>query len=499
LVQLQNNDRLKASHQNDDKLIDKSKGREGTDEIRNEMYSRICSFFGEKSFPKIRDAFVIVVGLGGVGSHAINMLVRSGVSKVRIIDFDQVTLSSLNRHSLASLKDVGQSKAIVLKQRLLDIAPWIEIEAITEMFIGTEAERLLNNNPTYVLDCIDDVNTKAELISYCILNNIKVLTSMGAGGKSDPTRLRVAQLSDCINDPLASKIKWKLKKKYNILPENVTAIFSNEKPCVNLLPLSDEQVAAPSDYGAVDYLRLRVMPVLGTSPAIFGQAMASKVLCELADKEYVPESCERMSKNLKHKLLQTCRQWEKKRFNMNENNIKEHCVLDDDDIEFIVGQIWGSRCAISGKRFGGHQRLVLMRWNRSKGPEPDNLVLMIDNYAKMIEDEEKNWSNNDKEKKENFTPKCFHNDILIKINNKLQWASTVVNGDNYNDNSNGNSPKARIARGEDISNGSISSVVGRMTHEHVFATVYGIGVGFIIGFGGSIGIGLRSVFGLAAK
>jgi len=137
------------------------------------------------------------VGLGGVGSHAVNMLVRSGVAKVRLIDFDQVTLSSLNRHAIAALGDVGQSKAVVLKKRLQEISPWCEIEAVTEMFTGREADRLLGpfvsansssssnssipQPPTYVLDCIDDVSTKAELIAYCVKNGLPVLTSMGAG------------------------------------------------------------------------------------------------------------------------------------------------------------------------------------------------------------------------------------------------------------------------------------------------------------------------------
>jgi len=103
-------------------------------------------------------------------------------------------------------------------------------------------------------------------------------------------------------------------KKHGIAAEDVTGVFSNEKPCVELLQLSEEQAAAPAEFGTVDYLRLRVMPVLGTSPALFGQAMASKVLCSLGQTEYVPESCERMSKNLKHKLKQTCRSWEGRRF-----------------------------------------------------------------------------------------------------------------------------------------------------------------------------------------
>eukprot|EP00605_Chrysophyceae_sp_TOSAG23-4_P001473 GSChrysophyteH1.ASY1.ANO1.1609.1 assembled CDS len=387
-------------------------------EIQAEMYSRICSFFGEESFHRIRDAFVIVVGLGGVGSHAVNMLVRSGVQKVRIIDFDQVTLSSLNRHSLASLCDVGRSKALVLKERLQAIAPWVEVDAVTEMFVASEADRLLAGKPTYVLDCIDDVNTKAELIAFCVKAGLQVLTSMGAGGKSDPTRLRVAQLTDCINDPLCSKIKWKLKK-HGVAADAVTGVFSNEKPCVNLLPLSDEQAASPQDFGAVDYLRLRVMPVLGTSPAIFGQAMASKVLCTLGGNEYLPESCERMSKNLKHKLVQQCRSVERRRFHTAERDV----ALDDEDLEFVVGQVWGSRCAISGKRFGGHQPLVMVRWRRSKSPSVDNLVLMTADKAKLIEDEDSVAAEQGVD-----TPGCFEAEVTARIEARLMWARTVVQG-----------------------------------------------------------------------
>lgn len=258
-----------------------SKRIEYPKEIRNEIYSRINSFFGEENFYKIQNSFVIVVGIGGVGSHAANMLVRSGVQRIRIIDFDQVSLSSLNRHGVAVMEDVGKSKVEVTRSRLESVIPWAKIETITELFRAENAERLLSGSPDYVLDCIDDVNTKADLVSFCVKNNLKVLSSLGAGGKADPTRMRIAPLSDCINDPLASKIKWKLKK-YGIAAEQVMTVFSIEKTVSDLLPLDDDQVNSPQDFGVVDYMRVRVVPVLGTSPSIFGQAMASYVLCQLA-------------------------------------------------------------------------------------------------------------------------------------------------------------------------------------------------------------------------
>ena len=122
-------------------------------------------------------------------------------------------------------------------------------------------------NPDYVVDCIDDINTKAELIAYCTKHDITVLTSMGAGGKADPTRLRICPIVDCMNDPLASKLKWKLRKLgVNSEQNKVMTVFSVEKPICSLEPLSDEQKNAPQDFGAVDYMRIRVLPVLGTSP-----------------------------------------------------------------------------------------------------------------------------------------------------------------------------------------------------------------------------------------
>eukprot|EP01036_Dinobryon_divergens_P034528 gene34528-44631_t len=254
--------------------------------IRTELTSRVRTFFGEDGFKRLENSYVIVVGLGGVGSHCANMLVRSGVGKIRLIDFDQVSLSSLNRHALAEMGDVGHSKVEAMQRHLQRIVPWCEVQAVREMFRIEDAERLLlsgspsgpsassnqsSSRPAFVVDCIDDVLTKADLIAFCLRNNLE----------ADPTRLRLTSLSDCMNDPLASKLKWRLKK-LGASADDVASLFSVEKPVCNLLPLTQEQRDNPQDFGVVDYLRVRVMPVLGTSPSIFGQALASFVLCKLA-------------------------------------------------------------------------------------------------------------------------------------------------------------------------------------------------------------------------
>lgn len=346
--------------------------------IKEELTSRVKSFFGKEKFELLEDRFVIVVGLGGVGSHAANMLVRSGIRRIRLIDFDQVTLSSLNRHAVANLGDVGISKPEAIRRHFRKIVPWCEVEAVTEMFREDNAAELLEGNPDYVLDCIDDVKTKAELLAYCTLNNIKVLTSMGAGGKSDPTRLRIGTLADCVKDPLASKIRWSLKKQ-NISPDAVLTVYSVEKPVVSLLPLSDEQRDNPEEFGAVEHIRLRVLPVLGTSPAIFGQSMASYVLTSLADMPYSPEPGDRLSKNVKHRVRQKLNTTEKRLYGS-----CEELDLDEDDLEFIIQQTWGSRCAVTGMRMGGGSLNLLVRWDPTLPPVPYNLVFVQPKHAEAI-------------------------------------------------------------------------------------------------------------------
>jgi tRNA threonylcarbamoyladenosine dehydratase len=176
---------------------------ENDQEIVQEQLSRNYLFFGDESMDKIRKSFVVIVGLGGVGSHAAVMLARSGVEHIRLIDFDQVTLSSLNRHASATRKDVGISKVLAIKNHLTEIVPHAKIEAFQQLFDINTAQNLLSGKPDFVLDCIDNLETKVDLIAYCLQNKIKILASMGAGAKSDPSRIQIADLSDTFEDPLA--------------------------------------------------------------------------------------------------------------------------------------------------------------------------------------------------------------------------------------------------------------------------------------------------------
>ncbi|KUF91692.1 Vacuolar-sorting protein SNF7 [Phytophthora nicotianae] len=333
----------------------------GTDasaqELLEEQLSRISAFFGPEGFAKVKDAFVVVVGLGGVG-------------KLRLIDFDNVTLSSLNRHAVATRGDVGLSKVTDMKRHLHEIVPDCEVEDMAVMFEANSADELLEGNPTYVLDCIDDVKTKCALLEAVTRKGLKVITATGAGAKADPTRLQIGSLKDAVRDPLATKIRYFLKKK-GISSSEITTIFSSEKSVCKLLPLDAEQAQNPEQFGNVENFRIRVIPVLGTMPALFGQSMAAYVLCDLAGKKINPEAVARLSRDQRNKLYQKLQQREHVLFH------EGHKIeLEKDEIEFVYQEIWRGRSSVSGARNGGHDRLYLARWRTDRPLHPDNVVYL---------------------------------------------------------------------------------------------------------------------------
>ena len=212
------------------------------DAVILEQLTRTQAFLTPEGLQKLRSSFVIVIGLGGVGSHAVAALARSGCSRIRIIDFDQVTLSSLNRHALATLADVGTPKTICVRKRLEHICPWVRIDARNELFSSTSADHLLDCwdydlrddeetdsiPPSYVLDCIDNIDSKVALLQYCHKHSLGIISAMGAGCKSDPTRLNVGDISTSLEDPLSKSTRRRLR----ILGINsgIPVVFSTEKP-----------------------------------------------------------------------------------------------------------------------------------------------------------------------------------------------------------------------------------------------------------------------------
>ncbi|DBB11804.1 TPA: hypothetical protein ACH3X3_005959 [Trebouxia sp. C0006] len=344
------------------------------DEILAEQFTRNVQFFGQQGQIKVANAFVVVIGLGGVGSHAAHMLLRSGVGKLRLVDFDQVSVSSLNRHAVATRQDVGMSKAQCLKDHFLKILPEAEVEAINAMYTEAAEDQLLGGKPDFVMDAIDNIDTKVALLAACHRRGIPVLSSAGAGSRADPTRLRIADIAECSSDKLSRSVRHRLRREHNIT-RGIQVVLSLEKPRVKLLHIDN-----PSDYQIVPGFRVGIVPVLGTMPSIFGMAAASHILCQLAEQPFNPEPIMEITVPQYETQVSRLLEREETRFGNTDG-----VTVDYDDVVYVVRDVWrGVSAHALGVQEPGLQRgfnrstarLVLTRWDASKPAGVDNLVLM---------------------------------------------------------------------------------------------------------------------------
>jgi len=385
-----------------------------TDPIFREQLSRNEQFFKPTNQCLIEQSYVVVVGLGGVGSHAAHMLSRAGVGRLRLIDFDQVTLSSLNRHAVATRSDVGLTKVESCKRHFQTFNPQCDVEAVPRMFTQEAATELilgrtdpdgLSVRPDYVIDCIDDATTKAALVAFCMHHNLPMICSLAAGGKSDPTRIRIGDLADPMRDPLARKLRSVLRndnvwhwldrpgegsndggrKHTNVtgaLPHGtgVKVVYSTQNPVCPLEPLTQQQrEEGASNFGAVENFRVRVMPVLGTVPALFGMSAASFVLCELGKKEFAPLASRKMSSKTVRKIRERLRKSEYDQYNVDGLQFK----VSEDDVSYLMEHVWHMRCAYTGIHMEGSRakKLCLKRWNVALPASIDNLILLTESAS----------------------------------------------------------------------------------------------------------------------
>ncbi|GAN08987.1 ubiquitin--protein ligase molybdopterin-converting factor [Mucor ambiguus] len=325
------------------------------DRLIEEQLSKNTAFLGQKGADKVRDAFVIVVGAGGVGSWAALMLMRSGVKRIRIIDFDQVTLSSLNRHAVATLEDVGTPKVRCIKTHFKQIAPFVEVEDCIDLLNAENVDELLSGNPDYVIDAIDNINTKIDLIKYCHDKKLPVISSMGAGAKADPSRIQIADISETFEDPLARSVRQRLKK-LGIL-NGVPVAYSTEKPHhVKLLPLEEEKIEDRDEFSALPDFRARILPVLGTIPSMFGMAIATYIILKLADYADFDPLPVKLRDGLYGRV-------HKELLNREVKTFKEKvCALDVQDVAYIFEEMWHGKSVVSGP----NDKLALTRWDKSK-------------------------------------------------------------------------------------------------------------------------------------
>jgi tRNA threonylcarbamoyladenosine dehydratase len=231
--------------------------------------SRTELLLGADGLNKLKTSNVLIVGLGGVGGYAAEMICRAGVGKMTIVDGDTIHTTNLNRQLLALGSTDGKAKAMVMAERLKDINPGLEVTAINEYIRDERMTEILDSGFSYAIDAIDTLSPKVFLIYHAVMKKIPIVSSMGAGGKFDPTRIVISDISETTDCSLA-RILRKCLHRLGIR-NGVTAVYSSEAiDKSKVVPANGEKNKA-SIVGTISYM-----------PSAFGIACASVVIRDLA-------------------------------------------------------------------------------------------------------------------------------------------------------------------------------------------------------------------------
>lgn len=220
-----------------------------------QQFSRNEWILGEEGTKRLHDSTVLIAGLGGVGGYACEVLARAGVGRFILIDSDTVDETNLNRQIIALHSTLGRKKTGVMKERILDIWPEAAVETL-DMFLNQETVSGLPAQADYVIDAIDTVTAKAQLIAWSREHGIPVISAMGAGNKTDPARFRAADISETSVCPLAKAVRRQLRGLG--IEKGVKVIFSDEPP------------AASKALGSLSYV-----------PPVMGMLLAGEVIKDL--------------------------------------------------------------------------------------------------------------------------------------------------------------------------------------------------------------------------
>ncbi len=185
--------------------------------------------YGRSSLSNFKQAHIIVIGIGGVGSWAVEALARNGIGKLSLIDMDVVAESNINRQLPAMTSTLGRNKIDVMAERIAEINPDCEIHLIDDFISQDNLAELIDDNADYVIDCIDNSRVKAALIAWCKRRKIKIITLGGAGGQTNPSLIKISDLSKTEHDPLLSKTRKLLRQDYGFT-NNMKRRFA--VPCV---------------------------------------------------------------------------------------------------------------------------------------------------------------------------------------------------------------------------------------------------------------------------
>ncbi len=230
-------------------------------------FQGVVKVYGTTAYERITQSHVCVIGLGGVGSWAVEALARSAIGELTLIDMDHVAESNINRQLQATDESLGKAKAQALAERIAIINPSCRVNQVDDFICAENQAELLDQGYDWVIDCIDNFRTKSSLIHYCKRNKIKLLTMGGAGGMTDPSKIRITDLSKTKQDPLLAKVRKLLRQEYHF-PDNPSRRFGI--PCV----FSEEHLLYPDTNGEVSPRKPKNQAMSGLNCASgFGSAV----------------------------------------------------------------------------------------------------------------------------------------------------------------------------------------------------------------------------------
>lgn len=234
-----------------------------------EIFKREEYLIGKENIHKLQQAKVLIFGVGGVGGYVCEALARSGIGSMTLVDHDTVSESNINRQIIALHSTVGQYKVDAMKQRIFDINPECMVETKKTFFLPENQDEFKFEEYDYIIDCIDTISAKIQIICEATCNKIPVISSMGAGNRLDPTKISICDIYKTSYDPLSKVMRRELKKR-------------NIKKCK--VAFSNEIAQKPQFIDEKELLESHKRSIPGSSafvPAAFGLVIASEVVKDL--------------------------------------------------------------------------------------------------------------------------------------------------------------------------------------------------------------------------
>lgn len=255
-------------------------------------FSGIARLYGSDALTILSNSHLCVVGIGGVGSWSAEALARSGVGRITLVDMDDICISNTNRQIHTAENTLGKSKAAVMAERIRGINPECQVHAHEDFFTATTADEILSLGFDGVIDAIDSLNSKCELLYRCLRAKIPLVAVGGAGGKTDPTRIQTCDLLKSYKDPLLAQVRKRLRQQYNFSRNpkrrfRIEVVFSPEEI---VYPSSDGTVcsAKPKQEGG-ESMRLDCQSGYGAVThitATFGMVAAASLIKKVIAKQH---------------------------------------------------------------------------------------------------------------------------------------------------------------------------------------------------------------------